>query len=82
MTGAPLPLAGAGRRPAEALDREGWERRFMAVGPRLEEAVALYERLGFAVRLEPPTAQELRVECGDCRLALELYRVLYTRRAP
>ena len=52
----------------------------MAVGPRLEEAVSLYEDLGFEVRLDKPTPDDLREECFDCRLALELFRVLYTRR--
>ena len=59
-----------------------WERRFMAVWPRLEEAAALYEDLGYEVRLEHPGAEDLRAECGGCRLALELFRVLYTRRSP
>ena len=54
----------------------------MAVGSRLDEAVALYRQLGFVVRLELPSAEDLREECSDCRLALELYRILYTRRTP
>jgi hypothetical protein len=61
-------------------DLTGWERRFVATGPRLAEAAALYESLGYEVRLERLTAQEMREECGDCRVALELFRTLYTRR--
>ena len=64
------------------LAREGWERRFMVAGERVEESAALYRRLGFAVRIERPAAAELREECGDCRLALTLFRVVYTRRQP
>jgi hypothetical protein len=79
--GRPLPIVEAGVRPADALEQEGWERRFVAVGSRLDEAAALYRQLGFMVRLEPPTAADLREECSDCRLALESYRVLYTRRS-
>jgi hypothetical protein len=52
----------------------------MATGPRVEESVALYQALGYDVRLVRPSAAELREECGECRLALELFRVLYTRR--
>jgi len=78
--GRALPVVAASAPAPDPLVAEGWERRFMAVGPRLEEARTLYERLGFLVRLEPPTAQDLREECGDCHAALQLYRVLYTRR--
>jgi hypothetical protein len=65
---------------AAALAAAGWVRRFMATGPRVEESVALYQALGYDVRLVRPSAAELREECGECRLALELFRVLYTRR--
>lgn len=58
----------------------GWERRFVAVGPRLDEAATLYRSLGYEVRLERLGAEDMREECGDCRLALELFRTLYVRR--
>ena len=58
----------------------GWTRRFMAAGPRAAESALLYESLGFEVHLEPPGLEDLREECGDCRLALATFRVLYTRR--
>jgi hypothetical protein len=74
------PLAAEPLTDATALAAAGWERRFMAAGPRVEESVALYRALGFDVRLARPGAAELREECGDCRMALELFRVLYTRR--
>ena len=61
---------------------EGWERRFMAAGERAQESATLYRSLGFAVRLEQPTPAELREECGDCQLALTLFRVVHTRRLP
>jgi len=77
--GIPLPLFEP-QPPPDPLLAEGWERRFLAVGPRLEEARELYERLGFQVRLEPPTDADLREECGDCHEALQRYRVVYTRR--
>ncbi len=79
MQGA-RPLAAESLTEAAELAAAGWERRFMAAGPRIEESVALYRALGYEVRLARPSAVELREECGDCRMALELFRVLYTRR--
>lgn len=77
--GRPLPMFDAPRAP-DPLVAEGWERRFLAVGPRLDEARELYQRLGFDVRLEAPTDEDLREECADCHEALQRYRVVYTRR--
>jgi hypothetical protein len=81
----PLPVVepvGAALARDAALAAEGWTRRYMATMPRIEEGEELYRQLGFEVRLEHPVTDELREECGDCRLALELFRVLYTRKAP
>jgi len=75
----PVLVPGHGEVP-DPLVQEGWERRFIAVGSRLDESVALYRELGFEVRLELPAAADLREECGDCHAALQLYRILYTRR--
>ena len=61
------------------LAREGWIRRFVGGPPRLREVRELYESLGHEVRLETLSPEELAEECGDCRLALELFRVVYTR---
>lgn len=63
-----------------ALLREGWERRFVAAPPRLDEAVALFEARGFEVRLEPVARDELPDACGDCTLALAVSRAIYVRR--
>lgn len=65
----------------EELLREGWSRRFVAAPARLKEAIALYESLGYEVHTEPLTPEELRDECQDCRLAVALFRVIYTRRS-
>ena len=62
-------------------EAEGWTRRFVAGGERLVEATRLYRELQFEVRLEKPGPEDLREECGDCRLALQQYRIVYTRRA-
>jgi hypothetical protein len=77
----PLPVLDPGASGPDPLEAEGWLRRFIAVGARLKESVALYRELGFEVRLEPPSAEDLREECGDCHAALQLYRVVYTRRS-
>jgi hypothetical protein len=62
------------------LAEEGWTRRFVGGPPRLREVRELYESLGQEVRFETLSPEELAEECGDCRLALELFRVVYTRR--
>jgi hypothetical protein len=64
----------------EELARDGWTRRFVGGPPRLNEFVVLYESLGYEVCLEPQPAGDLSEECGDCTLALMLFRVVYTRR--
>lgn len=61
---------------------DGWERRFVGGPPRLAEAVELYRSLGHEVRLEPVRSEELERHCRGCVLALELFRVVYTRRRP
>lgn len=78
MTSRPLPVLD--RPVAAGPESEGWTRRFVAVGDRLAEATRLYEELGYQIRLEPPGPEDLRAECGECRLALAQFRVIYTRR--
>lgn len=68
-------------REAELLEN-GWTRRFVGASPRLKEAVELYQSLGFEVHLEQQAPEELNEECGtSCALALNLFRVVYTRPA-
>lgn len=69
--------------PAERraeLSRDGWQRRFVAAPPRLEEAVELYRALGLEVHLEPLLPSELDPRCAGCSLALYVFRAVYTRR--
>ena len=59
----------------------GWERRFIADGPRAAEAVALYESLGFEVAAEPLAGLDLPPDCTDCQLATLLaFKTIYTRK--
>lgn len=60
---------------------EGWERRFVADPERAREAVEVYRRAGFEVRVEPGLPDDLREECESCWLITRGYfRVVYTRR--
>lgn len=68
-------------RTEEELLDEGWTRQFVAAPARLQEAVELYKSLGYEVRLEPLTPEDLGDECQDCHLATALFRVIYTRRS-
>ena len=62
----------------EELKKEGWEKRFTIDEPRLSEAVAQYEEIGFEVLLEPvDTSSE---ECTTCLTAMSgRYKTIYTR---
>ena len=62
----------------EDLKKEGWEKRFTIDEPRLSEAVAQYEEIGFEVLLEPvDTSSE---ECTSCLTATgDRYKTIYTR---
>jgi hypothetical protein len=68
-------------RQAE-LEGQGWVKRFTAYEPRLSEAVAEYQELGFEVHLEPVDPLQLPVgECSRCLLVDgDRYKVIYTRR--
>ncbi len=74
-------------RREEELLAGGWERRFIATGPRLQEAVDLYHEIGFDVLLEPlPTGEELKdARCDEsgCTACFETdrerFKIIYTR---
>lgn len=53
----------------------------MADPARAREAVEVYTRAGFDVRVELLSPEELRDECASCQLVQAgLFRVIYTRR--
>ncbi len=59
---------------------EGWSRCFIADEPRLSEAIATYEELGFEVMLLPVPLDD--GSCTECMaLAPDKYRLIYTRKA-
>jgi hypothetical protein len=63
-----------------ALVAEGWERRFIAGGERVQEAIDLYTELGFEVRVENLREGELPESCEGCQLLmLTQFKTIYTR---
>jgi hypothetical protein len=60
---------------------ENWERRGIFTEPRLSELIALYEELGYEVRVEPINPKDLPLEdCHECYLVqAERYRTIFTR---
>jgi hypothetical protein len=78
----PTPRLPAFERPANPkLVNEGWERRFMADGKRLNEYIELYTSLGFEVHTETVQPEEIGPECTDCRLIIcRQFVTLYTRK--
>ena len=70
----------------DELIKEGWTKRFVANGPRLNEAVELYRSMGHEVLLEPlplvdcDSADEESQECMACFKGFEdQYKIIYTR---
>jgi hypothetical protein len=65
-----------------AAELRGWTRRTTIDEPRLSELVELYEELGFEVRLEPMSFEELMDQCSECMLSEpDRFRTIYTRPA-
>jgi len=68
------------------LERQGWQKQFVAAEPRLSEAVEMYEALGFQVHLEPLPTEEKRsiqnnnTECRACFKGSEDgHRIIFTK---
>jgi hypothetical protein len=72
-------------RSLEPPEPDGWTPRFTAFGQRLGEATALYQQLGYEVRLEavePGTQETANAEaCLQC-VVMTLARTIYTRPKP
>lgn len=62
------------------LQAQGWVKQFTTAEPRLSEAVALYQSLGFEVHLEPMRPGEGEGACYQCILAECDYQTIYTRK--
>jgi hypothetical protein len=74
-------LSEAELQPDPALVAEGWQRRFTADEPRIQEVVELYAQLGYEVRMEPVTSGDVQDDCHDCQAgaATRLFTI-YTRK--
>jgi len=60
---------------------DGWERRFIANGPRAEEMMRLYRELGFEVVADPVQAGHAGDDCEDCQVVIaSQFKMIYTRR--
>jgi hypothetical protein len=60
---------------------DGWERRFVADAPRVQEAIDLYIEMGFEVCADPVRPDELGEECEACQLLAQLrFKTIYTRK--
>jgi len=72
---------GGGKQREEELRKQGWVRQFVTDEPRLSEAVELYRELGYEVRLEQTSFEELNQICKNCLEAdCEKYRIIYIRK--
>jgi hypothetical protein len=80
--GARLPVMESVSARDAVLAAEGWERRFVAAPPRLQEMTDMYRSLGLVVRHEPLDDTDLSDDCSGCILARTLFRIIYTRTNP
>lgn len=65
----------------ENLESEGWELQSVLSEPRLSEAVELYERIGYEVKVLPFDPNEECTECTECfKECMDTIFVVYTRR--
>lgn len=62
------------------LEEQGWQRRFMGEPVRVKEAIELYRAMGYEVHVTPPGDSDILPQCHHCRLAADLFRVVYIRR--
>ncbi len=68
------------------LERQGWQRQFVAAEPRLSEAVEMYKELGFQVHLvllpteENSSIQDNETKCRACFKGSEdRHRIIFTK---
>ncbi len=54
------------RKLSKEVEKEGWNEQTTIGEPRLSEIVELYKSLGYEVRVEPATLDDLNEECRRC----------------
>jgi hypothetical protein len=68
-------------KPDPARLAQGWTRRFVVEGRRVEEMMALYRELGYEVCADPVDPKEMDDGCRECALMAALrFQTIYTRR--
>jgi hypothetical protein len=71
---------GGGSQKEEELKRRGWIRQFVTDEPRLSEATELYKSIGYEVRLEQASFEEVNQICKNCfKSDCENYKTIYIR---
>ena len=72
---------GGGTQREEELKMQGWARQFVTDEPRLSEAVELYKSLGYEVRLESSSFEEVNQVCKNCLQSdCEKYKTIYIKK--
>ena len=72
---------GGGKQKEEHLKKQGWNRQFVTDEPRLTEAVQLYKQLGYQVKLEQATYEEVNQMCANClEDDCQRYKTIYIRK--
>jgi len=67
-------------RTSRPLEERGWSRRFLCAPDRVDEAVELYEEMGFEVRIEKPDPSTFDDGCRDCSDEVcKSHVLIYTR---
>ena len=67
--------------PDPELIADGWERRFVADGSRVKEALDLYTEMGLDTRAEPVKQDQMAEKCEGCHIHMMLnFKTIYTRK--
>lgn len=69
------------RKLSKEVEKEGWNKQTTIGEPRLSEIVELYKSLGYEVRVEPATLDDLNEECRRCYgNEIDELKTVYTRK--
>ena len=66
--------------PDQKLEAEGWQRRFIFDVQRTDELIESYHELGFEVRVEPVSIEQVSEACADCQIVFKNFGEIYTRK--
>ncbi len=59
-------------------EKSNWKQVYIGSGAHLDRVVGMYRELGYEVKLEPISAEEVG-ECGECYPPSEIPYKLYVR---